>query len=282
MEKLIISVATTGDFATRKHTPYLPITPQEIADSIYESWQAGAAIAHIHVRDEEGNPTSDLNKYREVRRLLEEKNCDIIINFTTAGGEPNDVTRRLPICDLQPELASYDAGSFNIGRDVFIQSHEALEQLAGKMLENDVKPELEVFDVGMIHNALRIAKEGLIKPPFFFQFVLGAQGGIPATPENLIFMKNNIPEGSIWSAIGASKDQLMINTMTILLGGHVRVGMEDAVYFRKGELAKTNAQFVERIVELAKILGREVATPNEARKILGLKVKSSAILNYEK
>ncbi|WP_026573065.1 3-keto-5-aminohexanoate cleavage protein [Bacillus sp. UNC438CL73TsuS30] len=275
MEKLIITVATTGDFATKEHTPYLPTTPQEIADSIYESWQAGAAIAHIHVRDDNGIPTLDAEKYREVRRLLEEKNCDIIINYTTAGGELRDVTKRFPICELQPELASFDAGSFNIGPNVFIHTQGMLEQLAEKMLETGVKPELEVFDVGMIHNAMRVAKKGLIKDPFFFQFVLGAQGGIPATPENLMFMKNSIPEGAYWSAIGASKDQLMINTMTILLGGHVRVGMEDAVYFRKGELAKTNAQFVKRIVDLANTLGREIATPDEARKILGLKVKSS-------
>lgn len=276
MEKLIITVATTGDFATKEHTPYLPTTPKEIAESIYESWKAGAAIAHIHVRDDEGIPTLDPAKYIEVVKRLEEMNCDIIINFTTAGGELKDVTKRFPIVELQPEIASYDAGSFNIGPNVFIHTPAMLEQLAEKMLENNVKPEIEVFDVGMIHNALRVAKKGLIKPPFFFQFVLGAQGGIPATPENLMFMKNNIPEGSIWSAIGASKDQLMINTMTILLGGHVRVGMEDAVYYRKGELATSNAQFVKRIVELAKTLGREVATPDEAREIIGLKVKKAA------
>jgi 3-keto-5-aminohexanoate cleavage enzyme len=277
MEKLIITVAPTGDFATKEHTPYLPTTPQEIAESIYESWQAGAAIAHIHVRDEGEKPTLDAAKYQEVVRLLKEKNCDIIINFTTAGGELKDVTKRFPVVELQPELASYDAGSFNIGPNVFIHTPAMLEQLAEKMLENDVKPELEVFDVGMIHNALRVAKKGLIKPPFFFQFVLGAKGGIPASTENLMFMKNSLPEGAIWSAIGASKDQLMINTMSILLGGHVRVGMEDAVYFRKGELAKSNAQFVKRIVDLSQTLGREVATPDEAREILSLKVESVTI-----
>ncbi|PAE31304.1 3-keto-5-aminohexanoate cleavage protein [Bacillus sp. 7884-1] len=279
MEKLIITVATTGDFATKEHTPYLPTTPEEIAESIYESWKAGAAIAHIHVRDNEGKPTLDSDKYIEVVKRLKEMNCDIIINFTTAGGELRDVTKRFPIVELHPEVASYDAGSFNIGPNVFIHSAEMLEQLAEKMQENNVKPEIEVFDVGMIHNALRVAKKGLIKPPFFFQFVLGSQGGIPATPENLMFMKNAIPEGSIWSAIGASKDQLMINMMSIVLGGHVRVGMEDAVYYRKGELATTNAQFVKRIVELANIYGREVATPDEAREIIGLKVKNKVLAN---
>lgn len=168
MEKLIITVATTGDFATKDHTPYLPTTPQEIADSIYESWQAGAAIAHVHVRDDEGKPTLDSAKYLQVVKLLEERNCDIIINFTTAGGELKDVTKRFPIVELKPEVASFDAGSFNIGPNVFIHTPAMLEQLAQKMLENNVKPELEVFDVGMIHNALRVAQKGLIKPPFFF------------------------------------------------------------------------------------------------------------------
>lgn len=277
MEKLIISVATTGGFTTKKHTPYVPTTPQEIADSVYEAWQAGAAIAHIHVRDEDENPSLELEPYREVRRLLQEKNCDIVLNFTTAGGlDLTSEEDRIRVCELSPELASYDAGSLNFGSKVFVNSPGMLERLASKMLEYNVKPEIEVFDIGMIHNAIAVAKKGLIKPPYFFQFVLGAQGGMPATPENLMFMKNSLPEGSIWSAIGASKDQLDINTMTILLGGHVRVGMEDSVYFRKGELAKTNAQFVERIVDIAKILGREVATPNEAREILGLNVKSVA------
>jgi 3-keto-5-aminohexanoate cleavage enzyme len=278
VEKLIITVATTGDFATKKHTPYLPTTPEEIANSIYESWQAGASVAHIHVRDDEGVPTLDTAKYIEVVERLKEKNCDIIINFTTAGGELRDVTKRFPVVELKPEIASFDAGSFNIGPNAFIHTQGMLEQLAEKMLENNVKPELEVFDVGMIANAMRVAEKGLIKPPYFFQFVLGAKGGIPATPENLLFMKNSIPEGANWSAIGASKHQMMINTMTIPLGGHVRVGMEDAVYYRKGELAKTNAQFVERIVDLAKIYGREVATPDEAREIIGLDGKNKLSL----
>src|SRR5699024_7158760 len=205
MDKLIITVASTGDFATKEHTPYLPTTPEEIAQSIYESWQAGAAIAHVHVRDDNGVPTLDTAKYIEVRDRLEEMNCDIVLNFTTAGGELRDVTKRFPVVDLKPELASFDAGSFNIGPNAFIHTPSMLEQLAEKMQENDVKPELEVFDVGMIANAMRVAEKGFIKPPYFFQFVLGAQGGIPATPENLLFMKNSIPDDAMWSAIGASR-----------------------------------------------------------------------------
>jgi 3-keto-5-aminohexanoate cleavage enzyme len=269
MEKLIITVAPTGAFTTRQHTPYVPLTPKEIADSVYEAWQAGAAIAHIHVRDQNGNPTLDLDTYREVVARIREK-CDIIINLTTAGGLDLTEEDRIRVCELRPELASYDAGSMNFGSKVFVNSPQFLERLAKKMQENHVKPEIEIFDIGMIHNTLQIAKKGFIDPPYYFQFVLGVQGGMPATPKNLLFLTESIPAGSTWSAIGASKDQLTINTMCILLGGHVRVGMEDSVYYTKGELAKSNAQFVERIVKLSRTLGREVATPNEAREILGL------------
>ncbi|MDP4104800.1 MAG: 3-keto-5-aminohexanoate cleavage protein [Bacillota bacterium] len=269
MEKLIITVAPTGAQTTREHTPYVPLTPKEIADSVYEAWQVGASIAHIHVRDENGNNTLNLDTYKDVVNRIQDK-CDIIINLTTAGGVAMNDEDRLRVCELSPEMATFDAGSMNFGSGVFLNSPKFLERLAIKLKEHQIKPEIEVFDVGMIENTMRIIKRGLIDPPFHFQFVLGVQGGMPATPKNLLFMAENIPAGSTWSAIGASKDQLAINTMSILLGGHVRVGMEDSVYYRKGELAKMNAQFVERIVDLSGTLGREIATPNEARKILGL------------
>ncbi|WP_099159598.1 3-keto-5-aminohexanoate cleavage protein [Virgibacillus ndiopensis] len=273
MEKLIITVAPTGAQTTRKHTPYLPLTPEEIADSIYESWKAGAAIGHVHVKDMMGENTMDLNVYQEVIDRVQEK-CDIILNLTTAGGLETTEEERLRVCELNPEMATFDAGSMNFGKGVFHNSPSFLEKLAAKTKKRNIKPEIEAFDVGMIHNALRIAKKELLDDPFHFQFVLGVAGGMPATPKNLMYMIDSIPEGSTWSAIGASKDQLTINTMSILLGGHVRVGMEDSVYFRKGELATTNAQFVKRIIELAKTLGREVATPQEAREILQLRTKT--------
>ncbi|MGV3465960.1 MAG: 3-keto-5-aminohexanoate cleavage protein [Heyndrickxia sp.] len=281
MEKLIITIAPTGSQTTREHTPYLPLSPKEIADSVYEAWQAGASIAHIHVRDESGNNTLDLNTYREVVDRIQDK-CDIIINLTTAGGIVMNDEDRLRVCELGSEMATFDAGTLNFGSGVFHNTPIFLERLAAKLQENQIKPEIEVFDVGMIENTKRIIKKGLMDPPFHFQFVLGIHGGMQATPKNLLFLTESIPEGSTWSAIGASKDQLTINTMSILMGGHVRVGMEDCVYFRKGELAKTNAQFVERIVDLSGILGRDVATPNEARKILSLdQLRNSQTLNSE-
>ncbi|RID85431.1 3-keto-5-aminohexanoate cleavage protein [Peribacillus asahii] len=272
MEKLIITVATTGAQTTREHTPYVPLTPKEIADSVIESWKAGAAIAHIHVRDKDGNNTVDLNVYKEVIDRVRDK-CDIILNLTTAGGLEMSDEDRLRVCELNPEMATFDAGTMNFGTDVFHNTPRFLENLATEMKKREIKPEIEIFDIGMIHNALRIAQKGLLENPFHFQFVLGVHGGMPATPKNLMYLIDSIPEGSTWSAIGASKDQLTINTMSILLGGHVRVGMEDSVYYRKGELAKTNAQFVERIVQLSHTLGREIATPNEARDILQLSKK---------
>lgn len=269
MEKLIITVAPTGSQTTREHTPYLPLTPKEIANSVYEAWQGGASIAHIHVKDVSGNNTLDLSTYTEVVNRIQDK-CDIIINLTTAGGISMNDEDRIRVCELGSEMATFDAGTMNFGSGVFHNSPIFLERLATKLKENQIKPEIEVFDVGMIENTKRIIKKGLIDPPFHFQFVLGIHGGMPATPKNLMFLAESIPQGSTWSAIGASKEQLTINTMSILMGGHVRVGMEDSVYYRKGELAKSNAQFVDRIVNLSTTLGREIATPNEARKILGL------------
>ena len=276
MEKLIITVAPTGSQTTRKHTPYVPLTSEEIADSIYESWKAGAAIGHVHVKDIMGGNTLDLNVYREVINRVREK-CDIILNLTTAGGIQATEVERLRVCELNPEMVSFDAGSINLGSGVFLNTPSFLEKLATETKNRNIKPEIEVFDEGMIYNALRLAKKGLMEGPLHFQFVLGTEGGAPATPKKLIQLVECLPEGSTWSAIGASRHQLTINTMSILLGGHVRVGMEDSVYYRRGELATSNAQFVKRISDLANTLGREVATPDEAREILQLSSKKDKV-----
>ncbi len=269
LDKLIITVATTGAVTTRKDTPYLPITPKEIADEVYEAWKAGASVAHIHVRDAEGNPSMNFDTFKETVERIKEK-CDIIINLTTSGGLNLKEEERLAVCELRPDLASFNAGSVNFGSAVFLNPPDFLEKLAKKMNEYQVKPEIEIFESGMINNTLRLAKQGLLKPPFHFQFVLGVPGGMAATPKNLLHLVESIPAGSTWSTIGIGRHQLTMNTMGILMGGHVRVGMEDNVYYKAGELAKTNAQFVDRIVRLAHELGREVATVQEARQILSL------------
>lgn len=269
MEKLIITVATTGGLTTRDKTPYLPLTPKEIADEVVASWKAGAAVAHIHVRDKQGRGSLDYDTYVETVGLIKER-CDIVINLTTSGGidAPDDV--RIRPTDLKPELASFDAGSVNMGPGVFVNSMPFLEKLAKACQENGVKPEVEVFEAGMINNALMFAQKGLIAQPMHFQFVLGVPGAMPGTPRNLVHLVDSLPPGSTWSVIGVGKCHLPLATMAIHMGGHVRVGMEDNVYLKKGVLAKSNAEFVERIVKLAEEFERPVATPAEARAILGL------------
>jgi 3-keto-5-aminohexanoate cleavage enzyme len=275
VEPLIITVATTGGGTTREHTPFLPITPEEIADEIYASWQAGAAIAHVHVRDPQGRRSSDIDYFRRVVRLVQQR-CDIILNLTTSG--PLDDERILPVSDLRPEMASFDAGSTNLNDWVFINHPAFLERLAREMLDNGVKPEIEVFETGFINNALVLAKRGLLQPPLHFQFVLGAPGAAPATPKNLLHLVESIPSDSTWSVIGVGRAQLPMAAMGIVMGGHVRVGMEDNVYLRKGVLAESNADFVRQMVELAGHLQRPVATVGDARRILGLGTPARAII----
>jgi 3-keto-5-aminohexanoate cleavage enzyme len=202
---------------------------------------------------------------------LREK-TDLVLCLTTSGipGRNLHTEERLTPLELEPELASFDAGSINLGGSAFINTPEFLEAAAIRMKERGVKPELEIFDVGMMVTCLRMREEGYLTDPLHYQFVLGTPWGIPATPKSLIHLLDYIPQRSTWSVIGIGKAHLPICMMGLILNGHIRVGMEDNIYYKRGELAKTNAQFVERIVRIAKEYGREVATPKEARKILGL------------
>ncbi|MDR1241793.1 MAG: 3-keto-5-aminohexanoate cleavage protein [Deltaproteobacteria bacterium] len=271
MEKLVITVATTGAVTSRKEHPEIPLHPGEIAESVYEAYRAGAAVAHIHVRDDAGDPSMSLDKFRETVELVREK-CDIILNLTTSGG------RGLPLTDedrfahlaLKPEMCSMDCGTMNFGERIFSNSPQFLRKLGKAALAAGVKPEIEVFDTAFITNALRLAQEGCLAEPLHFQFVLGVRGGMDATPENLLFLLRQVPAGSTWSVIGIGKGHLPLSAMALHMGGHVRVGMEDNVLYRRRTPVKNNAQFVERIVRLAEEFERPVATVAEARKILGL------------
>jgi len=270
MEKLIITAAITGSRITREITPYIPITPQEIVRSAFECWEAGASVAHIHVRDPDtGLGTQDLNLFRQVVEPLREK-TDLILCLTTSGipGRNLPIDKRVAPLELKPELASFDAGSINLGGSVFINSPEFLERAAKKMREMGVKPELEIFDLGMMITCLRMRDEGKLDEPLHFQFVLGTPWGAPASPKSLLHLHEYIPENSTWSVIGIGKGHLPMSMMALVMEGHIRVGMEDNIYYSKGVLAKTNAQFVERIVRMAREYGREIATPEEARRIL--------------
>lgn len=271
MEKTIITVATTGAWPTKDHNPNIPLTPEEIADDVYECYKAGAAVAHLHMRDDEGKGTMSDEKFAETVRLIKGK-CDIVINLTTSGDlNATDETRQAHLKLLKPELASYDCGTMNwMHSTLFVNHPKFLEELGYTMQENGVKPEIEIFDAGMVYNSLYYLKKGVLKGPLHYQFVLGAAGGTAATVENLVYLKGLIPQDSTWSALGIGQGHLPIMYTSIALGGHIRVGMEDNVYYAKNQLAKSNAELVARAARVIREANKEVATSDDARKILGL------------
>jgi len=272
MEKLIITVGITGSRITRQQTPYIPITPEEIAQSGIEAWRAGASILHIHVRDPKtGLGTQDDSLFKEVADRIRGE-TDAVLCLTTSGipGRNLQFQERLVPLSLNPELVSFDAGSINMRENVFLNPPEFLEMLAKETLAKGIKPELEVFEVGMVQTCIRYMEKGLLRPPLHFQFVLGVLGGMPATAKSLLHLSEIIPEGSTWSVIGIGLGQLPMAVMAMAMGGHVRVGLEDNIYYSKGVLTKSNAELVERIVRMAKDFGREIATPSDVRKILNL------------
>lgn len=275
--KRIITVATTGAWPTKENTPNVPIEPHEITEEIYNCWKEGAAVAHIHCRNDEGKAAMEFKKFEEVVTLMRTKyaDCDIILNITTSGGvNLKEEDRLRPFYELKPEMASYDCGTMNWQHNaVFENNPQFLEKLGHMMQEVNVKPEIEVFDPGMIYNAQYYIKKGVLKAPCHFQFCMGVQGGIAASTKNLVFMKDIMDEvapGSTWSAFGVGKGAMEIMYAAVAMGGHIRVGMEDNVLYRKGQIADSNMQFVARAKRVIEEFTCEAATPAEARQILGL------------
>mgnify|MGYP001281114498 CR=1 FL=1 len=278
--KVILTVAPTGAWPTKKDTPYIPIQPEEIAKDVYDCWKAGASIAHIHVRDDENRASMEFNKFKATLEAIRATDCDIVLNTTTSGGLGiDDEIRMKPFTQLKPDIASYDCGSMNWANStVFENSPKFLEKLGMRMQEVGVKPEIEIFDAGMVYNALYYLKKGVLKAPLHFQFVLGVPGGMAATVENLVFLKSLIPEGSTWGALGIGKGHLPIMYAALAMGGHLRVGMEDNIFMSRGILAKSNVEFIERTKCIVEAMGKQIATPKEAREILNIK----SDLNHEK
>ncbi len=273
MAKTIVSVAVVGSGPTKEMNPAVPYTPKDIAQAAIESSRAGAAIAHIHVRDPEtGIVCSRLELFAEVVDRIRQE-CDILINLTTSGGNipgKNIIEERLEPVTLKPEICSLDVGSLNFGDWMFLNPPEWGRAAAERMREQGVKPEIEVFDAGHIRQALHLINEGLFEDPPYIQLCMGAGWGIEATPDNMLFMKNLLPPDIPWSVMGVGRTQLPMITMGIILGGHIRVGFEDNIYLRRGVLLKSNAQMVEVAVNLVQQLQGEVATPSDAREILGI------------
>lgn len=253
------------------------MTPQEIADDVYSCWQAGAAIAHLHMRDDEGNGTMSTEKFRETVTLLHSQHpdCDIVLNLTTSGDlNATDETRQAHLKELRPEMGSYDCGSMNwLNSSLFLNPPKFLEELGRNMQEWNVKPEIEVFDPGMIANAAYYLKKGVLKAPLHFQMCMGCANGIPGSMKNLVFMKETMDTlcpGSTWSCFGVGHCAMEMTYGAVAMGGHIRVGMEDNVMYAKGQLAESNRQLVERAARVIREFGNEPATPSEAREILGL------------
>jgi 3-keto-5-aminohexanoate cleavage enzyme len=265
----------TGSNPTREMNPAVPYTPAEIAQEAIEAWRAGAAIAHIHVRDpQSGAPSHELKYFQEIIERVRGES-DLILNLTTSGlyieGEPEEVIeKRLAPLSLKPELCSLDVGSVNFKSRAFINPPGWGLAAAQRMLELEVKPEIEVFEVGHIAQAQDLIKQGLIKKLPWFQVCMGAGWGIPATEDNLHFMHSKLPGNALWSVLGVGKSQQAMLKQGIQMGGHIRVGLEDNLYLRKGVLAKGNGELVAQAVEWVQGQGKDIATPDEARHILGL------------
>jgi len=269
MEKLIITAALTGAETTKEANPALPTTHAEIAEDAWRCWQAGASVVHIHARKPDGTSTQDPEVYNEIITGIR-KRCDVIVQVSTGGAVGMSPGERLGPVSLNPDMATLSTGSVNFGNGLFVNTMEDIRTFARTMVSSNIRPEIEVFDSGMVQNALSLVREGILHLPLHFDFVLGVPGAMPGTPEALMYLRSLLPAGCTWTVAGIGRAELALGTMAIILGGHVRVGFEDNIYYKKGQLAENNVQLVHRIVRLASELGRDIATSAEARKLLNI------------
>jgi 3-keto-5-aminohexanoate cleavage enzyme len=273
VEKLIITAAPTGSLPRKSKTPHVPITPQEIADCALRCEDAGASILHIHVRDEQENPSDDPERFAAVFEKLKGR-TELILQISTGGRAGTDLESRAKRLQLRPEMASLTTGSVNFPTSAYVNPPDLVEALAAEMKRLHIKPEMEIFDLSMIENALQLQKLGFAVAPLHFNFVMGLRGAMPARVEHLVHCRSCLPVDGTWTVSGIGRAQLPLGVHALLMGGNVRVGLEDNIYFQKGELA-TNQMLVKRMADLSRMLGRKVATPNEARHILSLVDKDS-------
>lgn len=265
----IITVATTGPIAAKADNPALPTQPEEIAAAVFDAYQAGAAVAHIHLRDEQDRPTADLDIARRTMDLISER-CPILIQLSTGVGLSVPFEAREEVVELRPRMATLNPCSMSFGAGEFRNPPEGVERLAGRMRELEVKPELEIYDTGHLDACLRLLDRGLLAEPLQFSIVLGVRGGMAATPQNLMTMVDRLPEGAVWQVIAIGRANLQLTAVGLALGGNARAGLEDTLYLRKGELARGNTPLVRRAVDLARALDRPVADVDEATALLCL------------
>lgn len=277
MDKIIITVAPTGNVPTRQRTPHVPITPEEIARSVKECRDAGAALAHVHARDEEQRPTYHVEVFRDIVAAVR-GSCDIITQVSTGARAGRTAEERAQCLAAGAEMASLTTGSSNFATQVNDNAPDLVEHLCRDMAKRGIVPEIEIFDAAMISLAVHLAEKGLIPKPLHFNLVLGVPGSLPATPKNLFFLYESLPQyGELakdltWQVTVVGPPHVDLSVMAMSLGGNVRVGLEDNIYYSRGVLA-SNVRMVERMVGIARAMGREPVGPDEARKILNLSAR---------
>lgn len=272
MNKMVITCAVCGAETTRQQNPNLPITPLEIANATHEAYKMGASIVHLHVRDENGGPTQDPEVFKKAIKLIRER-CDIVIEITTGGAVGmTDDERVAVIKELKPEMASLDCGTVNFGNEYIVNTLPTMRRFAREMIAYNVRPTLECFDLSHIFSADILIREGLLKPPFHYGFVMNVPGAIKYDVELLNILVKRIPKGAYWTVMGIGSACLPAHYGALSIGGgFIRVGFEDNVYFSKGVLAESNAQLVERTAKIVKDAGYDIATPADVRAMLELK-----------
>ena len=271
MEKLIITAAISGAEVLKEHNPAVPYTLEECVREAKSAYEAGASIIHLHVREDDGTPTQYKNRFKVIMEAIKKECPEAIIQPSTGGAVGMTDDERLQPTELCPEMATLDCGTCNFGGDdVFTNTENTIKYFGEKMIERNIKPECEVFDKSMVEMALRLAKKGFIKHPIHFDFVMGVNGGIGGDLRDFIFMRGSIPADATYTVAGIGRYEFPLAAAAIIDGGHVRVGFEDNVFLSKGVLAQSNGELVAKVVRIANELGREIATPAEARKILGL------------
>lgn len=278
MDKLIITAAICGAEVKKEHTPYIPYTIEETVKEAYTAYLAGAAIIHLHVRNDDGTPTQDKNRYEKAIKAIRKKCNDVIIQPSTGGAVGMNKETRLQPTKLPIEMATLDCGTLNFGGDdIFVNTENDIKYFAKTMKERKIMPELECFEKGHIDMVLRLNRKGFIFDPMHFSFVLGVNGGMSGEERDFHFLRESIPAHTTFSVAGIGRYEFPLAELAIKYGGHVRVGLEDNIYLEKGVLAKGNKELVLKVVAMAKKHNRQIATPKEAREILKIKE-----INYEK
>lgn len=272
MEKLIITAAICGAEVMKKHNESVPYTIEEIKDEAYKAYKAGASIIHLHVRNDDGTPTQDKDRFKKAIEAIQSVCEDVIIQPSTGGAVGMGRDERLQATLLSPEMVTLDCGTLNFGGDeIFINTENDIIYFADKIYSNNIHPELECFEKGHVDSVLRLKRKGIIKDPMHFSFVLGVNGGMSGETRDFHFLRKSIPKDATYSVAGIGRYEFSLALESIKVGGHVRVGIEDNIYIEKGVLTKGTWELVEKVVEIAKENNREIASPSEARKILSLR-----------